>query len=267
MRISDDLIRAWQRAPASWRRGLVASPIANPLRRLMNGTRGTDPEVFELAEPLHGCRMKLIWQLHKAFIFGTYEPQVVAQLQEIVKPGWTTLDVGAYLGYYSLLLSRLVGPAGKVIAFEALPEVHAALDENIRMNDCHNVVVENRAVARSSGVASLDRNAAGPLPSTATLCKGGALSVTAVSLDDYLRGRPRRVALAKIDVEGTEGDVLEGMAEVLRRDGPVLLIELHRFDQWGERHPALQFLRRHGYAARLLGPSAPQVHALAEPMR
>ena len=265
MDILGPVVRGWQRMPMSWRRGIVDSPIAPFLRRLLNRFYPRTPEIFELAAPLNGRRMRLDWQTHKAYVFGTYEPSVTQALLQVVRPGWTVVDIGAHIGYFTLLLSELVGPQGKVIAFEALAQNFEVLRENIVLNSCDNVILESRAVAGRSGRISLRRNDDEALTSTASIESGTPIAeVDAVALDEFLGPAFGRVHLAKMDAEGAEAALLEGMREILRRDLPILLIELHGFDTYGEQHPALRWLHERGYGFRFLDGAGQQVHILAE---
>ena len=202
----------------------------------------------------------------KALVFGTYEREVISVLLRVVKPGWTVFDAGAHIGYFTLLLAKLVGPRGRVVAFEPFPENFRALEENVRLNDQRNIVLEECAVAATSGTASLRSNDANRLTYTASLVQGRPISeVKVVSLDDYARGRQERIHFIMMDVEGAEADVLKGMQSILRRDLPTLLIELHGFDSSAQLHPALQELRAMNYCFQFLGAPGVQAHILAGP--
>jgi FkbM family methyltransferase len=266
MRIQDSVLRAWQKCPQSWRSGLVKSRFASPLRRLMNSLYPGGTDIFPLAAPLKGNKMRLDVRSSKAFIFGTYEPQVIRGLLSTVRNGWTVVDIGAHVGYFALLLSKLVGPDGKVIAFEPVSENFRALEENVRLNDCRNVILEKRAVTSVSGPVTMRSNDTNQLTFTASLVHGQPIAdVDAVSLDDYFAGIQEPVRFVMMDVEGAEEAVLQGMRAILRRDLPTILIELHGFEEYGEAHPALRELRSLDYHFRFLDLPGSQVHILAEP--
>ncbi len=149
--------------------------------------------------------MWLPWQANKAYVFGTYEPEITRVLQQVVREAWLALDIGAHIGYYTLLFSRLVGPQGRVVAFEPSSENFQMLKANIELNACSNVVLEKKAVADGSGRRVLARNDAAPLSSTGSLVWGsGGEEVETISLDEYFRGGLQRVAFVKVDVEGAE---------------------------------------------------------------
>jgi FkbM family methyltransferase len=268
MRIRDRIVEIWQRFPLSWRKSFVKSRLAPPLRRLMNSLYPAESEIFPLAAPLAGYKMRLEWLSSKAFVFGTYEREVISALQRIVQPDWVVVDIGAHIGYFALLLAKLVGPRGRVIAFEPLPANFRVLSENVRMNGCSNVVLENRAVAATSGSMSLRSNDSNRLTYTASLVHGQPIvEVEAVSLDDYTSGLQERIHLVMMDVEGVEAAVLQGMRSILQRDLPILLVELHSFDQTGESHPALQELQFMDYSIQYLEAPGSQVHILAQPQK
>jgi FkbM family methyltransferase len=190
---------------------------------------------------------------------------VIGVLQQVVQRNWVVFDVGAHIGYFALLLSKLVGPHGKVFAFEPLPENFKVLEENVRLNGCGNVFLENRAVADASGLVNLKSNDTDRLTYTSSLVSGRPnIDVEAVSLDDYTSSLRECVQFVMMDVEGGEADVLKGMRSILQRDFPTLLIELHGFDQRGQSHPALQELHSMDYGIRYLDGPGAQAHILAE---
>ena len=88
-----------------------------------------------------------------AFARGKYEPEVVAFLVEHCGPHDIAFDIGANVGYHAMLLSRLVGPDGRVVAFEPVPTTAAWLEETLRRNDLTNVTVLRTAVGASAGAA------------------------------------------------------------------------------------------------------------------
>lgn len=259
------IISIWQRAPSSWRRAFVNARLAPKVRNIFNRFYADTPAVFGLAEPLPGHRMRLHWQTQKAYVFGTHEPEVAKAIRSTVQAGQVALDVGANIGYHTLLLAKQVGPLGKVIAFEPLPGVFKVLQENVALNGYRNVVLENKAVAGCSGPVSIEIKDADPLTSTASIVSGRGIEVQAVSLDDYFASRGERVAFVKMDVEHAEAQVVEGMERLLQRDRPIMLIELHAFDILGDRHPALLKVKSAGYSVVFLDARGPQVHILARP--
>lgn len=155
---------------------------------------------------------------------GTYEPGESAAFARLVRPGDTVFDLGAHTGYYSLLAASLVGPRGRVFAFEPRPDSAWYLRQHARLNRCGNVEVVECAVCDRSGEAEF---LAGRGSGTGRLASGGALRVRTVRLDDFVRQCGVAPAAIKVDVEGAEAAVLAGAGEVLRAHRPLLFLSLH----------------------------------------
>jgi FkbM family methyltransferase len=166
------------------------------------------------------------------FHFGVFEPNLTAWIRAHLKPGDVFVDVGANVGYFSLLASRMVGKDGRVIALEPAPSTFAVLEHNILLNKAENV--------RAVRVAAYDRIATLPMYSVAGEEAAGGASlvhvvgpqeaeVSAAPLGDVLTSEElRRARLIKIDVEGAEESVVAGLLPLLDqlRDDAELVIEL-----------------------------------------
>jgi FkbM family methyltransferase len=162
---------------------------------------------------------------NKSCILGTFGVPKQSLLCSLVTPGATVIDVGAHSGFYTLLLSRLVGPQGKVLAFEPLPGNLRYLNDHIRLNEISNVTVHDAAVGEAPGTA---RFQPGMNSYTGALSPDGSLDVSVVSLDDLRDGGAMPKAdLIKIDVEGGEHQVLQGARRLIREAQPVLIIATH----------------------------------------
>lgn len=214
--------------------------------------------------PAQGLRLQ-VEPRSLAWLTGKVEREVQATLVARLKPGDIVVDAGASIGFHSLLAAQLVGPSGTVIAFEPSPADAEALRANAALNGLANVSVEREALSGSVGSAFLDR----PGEATARLVDEparGALAVATTSLDAFLAAHPGLVpALVKIDVEGHEAAVLEGMRATLAGARPLLIVELH--DDRG----FLRTLDEAGYSTGVLEPfpsvdAAPaSAHVLAAP--
>ena len=239
------------RLPRGARDGILRSPLGPLAHRLMGAAAGGGTRVVTLRGPLDGWRMRLDTQRQRGMAYGDYEPAVVRAVQTLVQPGWRVADIGAQVGYMTLLLARQVGPTGQVFAFEPMPANFAVLSENLALNGCAHVHAERLAVAAQSGPARLNLLDDQPLSATASLVEtgaGAALTVEAVRLDDYLTDKGGRLDFAKLDVEGAEGQVIEGMAATIDRWRPVLLAEIHGTS--GTDSLALVRLLELGYSLR-----------------
>ncbi len=160
----------------------------------------------------HGC-----W-------LGSYEYHKRRRFEEVVKPGDVVYDIGANVGFYTLLASRLVGPAGRVVAFEPEPRNLAYLRRHLLLNGAANVAVVEAAVSDREGTLAFLRT---ENRSTGRLDQGGDIAVKSVTLDGFLaRGTERPPDVIKMDIEGGELAALTGATGILR-GRPTLFLATH----------------------------------------
>lgn len=195
--------------------------------------------------PLQGY--KWIFVSGSKFIKGNYEPRQTHVFQQHVRAGDMVLDIGAHVGYYTVLAAVLAGPSGKVIAFEPRPINLRFLRRHIEVNKLSNVTVIEACVSRASGEARFDtRTGTG----TGHLSDAGNLAVKTVSLDELFQqgqlGKPR---LIKMDVEGAEQDVLAGGEEMIHNARPVMIISTHGPENFTG---VSRFLDEHGYRCEII---------------
>jgi len=144
-------------------------------------------------------------------------------LAQLVRPGMHVVDVGANIGYYMLLLRRLVGPAGSVTCFEPEASNFAELDRNLHLNGLDNVRLVRAAVGAQDGEIPFLSG----LNGVVTDAEGADDRVPIVRLDSAHTAMDRPPDMIKIDVEGYEGEVLEGARSLLSEHRPTLFLELH----------------------------------------
>ncbi len=159
---------------------------------------------------------------------GTWEPGVTHLFETFLERGMVVVDVGAHIGYFSLIAARRVGPVGKVYAFEPAPENYALLVKNIELNGYRNIMPVRYAVANYEGDATyfLHPDSVAHSLHAQTFGKPhGTIDVKVTTLDRFFaaQGWPP-VHLVKLDIEGAEPAALEGMAELLRRTRGIHLI-------------------------------------------
>jgi FkbM family methyltransferase len=163
---------------------------------------------------------------------GVLEGAVQEAMIRHLGAGGVLYDVGANVGFFSLLGARLVGPGGAVYAFEPAPDNAAAVERNARLNSLPNISVIPKAVSSGAGRSRLfvvdDQSwsrleEVGAHPFTERV-----IDIELVSIDDAVRsGEIRPPTVVKIDVEGAEIAVLEGMRQTLREHRPAVICELH----------------------------------------
>jgi FkbM family methyltransferase len=151
----------------------------------------------------------------------------------------TCLDVGANIGCVTTLLSRLVGPSGRVFGFEPVPHLFQRLKENIALNAFDRVAsLYQMALSRETGQATIkaawedcDNQGMASLRNTDHPHLTRALEIRTITLDQFVREKHLdRIDLIKMDVQGAEPWVIEGGASTLRRLQPDLLLEVSPYD-------------------------------------
>jgi FkbM family methyltransferase len=185
---------------------------------------------------------------------GVFEPWETELVKAELRPGDTVLDVGANIGYYTLLFARLVGPRGKVYAFEPDPDNFALLSHNVRLNGYRNVVLVNKAVSDRPGAARLflsDSNTGDHRIYDS--CDGRpSLPIETTDLDSFFRAFKGYFDFIKFDIQGAEWAALQGMKGILARHDRLKMVT--EFWPFGlKRYGAsaadyLTFLQQQGFA-------------------
>ncbi len=199
-----------------------------------------------LQGPLRGDRW-VVGSATNGCWLGTYELCKARLFAETIQEGMTVFDVGAHVGYYSLIASRSVGGAGHVIAFEPVDRNIGYLRRHIALNHASNVKVLCVAVTNHRGVARFDPGAES---FTGKLAPDGPLEVRTAALDDLVaEGLVPSPNVIKLDVEGEESNVLRGAASVLRDAAPTIFIATHGIEVHEE---CLSVLHRAKYRWRTI---------------
>lgn len=212
------------------------SPLARLIRRNLNKAAPTGLTLVQVAGgALKGFILELDLQTEKDYWLGTYEPQLQKAIRNYVKPGEVVYDVGANIGYISLIFASQVGERGKVLAFEALPSNAERLRSNVIHNKLqHRVrVIDAAVIDQSSPIQFLIGPSGGMGKALGSAGRSEftyttSIDVPGISLDDFcFRSDNPAPDVVKIDIEGGEVLTLPGMQRVLAQARPRVLIELH----------------------------------------
>jgi len=197
----------------------------------------TNDRTLVIKELEHGARLFVDLSDHVIglnIVRGRYEVDEVRYVRSILRSGDTAIDAGAHIGFFTMQMAAIVGPAGKVYAFEPLDPNADLLEQSIVENRFSDrIVFQRAAVGAASGTATLTFPVETLNSGGAYLLRDGTLpltgnvkkSVPLVALDDVALRRP--VRLIKMDVEGAEPQVIRGAARLLKEDRPIILSELH----------------------------------------
>lgn len=201
------------------RQTVIGKLLRLPLRLIPNGT-----VVPVLQGPLKGKRWLVGSSTHGCWL-GSYEYAKQRLFAKEIKAGAVVFDIGANVGFYTLLASLLVGPQGRVLAFEPAPRNIDFLRKHVRLNRIDNVEVMEVAVSDAFGVAAFDL---GPDNSQGRIAQGGELTVRTVCLDGLVAAGEIPVPdYIKIDVEGAEMSVLTGAQNMLKDCHPTIFLATH----------------------------------------
>ncbi len=189
--------------------------------------------------------------------FGSYEPELRDIMRAVLPTGGTAVDVGANAGWHTLLMARLTGPNGRVLAVEPNPSVREHLLRNLAINGLKQVEVDGAALAEAQGMLDFIAPAADdPASASGHVVSSGAAPSEAIrvaaSTLDVLAAEKKldRLDLLKIDAEGFEWPILQGAERSIARFRPSIIFEFDRaYAARGSDSGALftEFFRRHRY--------------------
>jgi FkbM family methyltransferase len=211
-------------SPLEWGRWRVAS-LAVRLSPLLKETKWR-----RVVHARAGVRLRIDGSSQTGRILyatGEYEPATTSILEQLVRPGDTVIDVGANIGFFTVVAARLVGPGGRVLAFEPIPEVREKLVDNVQVNGLSNVSIYAEALGAedTSTVLYLGPSQDTGLSSLRSMEASTQLAIRQLRLDSLWKD-DRPIRLIKIDVEGAEMAALHGMASCLSRHQPALVVEI-----------------------------------------
>ena len=206
---------------------LSAIPSQSLLGRVLRGILKALPSQAKV--PIVQGRLRGNWWIvgsgQHGFWLGSFDYDKQRLFEQLLKPGDVVYDIGAHVGFYTLLASKLVGPEGKVYAFEPLPRNLRYLREHLRLNHVTNVEVVEAAVSDVSEEVAFDQSS---YHTWGHLDPNGTLRVRALKLDQAvldLGFRPPK--LVKVNVEGAEKAVLQGAREMIQLHHPIFIVSTH----------------------------------------
>jgi FkbM family methyltransferase len=205
-------------------------PLADMLGRMRSTLVG--PHASFHMSPGSPFEVDLQDRVQRQMWAGCYEPHVRKCLESLLEDGDIFVDVGAHIGYVTVIAARRVGPQGRVFSFEPDPFLHERLSRNV----AHQPWVQTFRCAmwKETGAQIFERASSkhesgwGTLTSVRDLKKGEHIDVLATSLDDWaVRCQVDRIQAIKIDAEGSEASILEGAGDTIARLHPVIIMELN----------------------------------------
>ncbi len=156
----------------------------------------------------------------KLSIIGVHEQFETELVKKKIRKDDVVLDIGANIGYYTLIFAKLVGENGKVFAFEPDPSNFALLKKNVEVNGYKNVILVQKAVSNTTGALNLwlrkDHLAAHRIYDSQDGSE--SIEIASIRLDDYFRDYKGNIDFIKMDIEGAEGNAIQGMSSLLQKN-------------------------------------------------
>lgn len=181
-------------------------------------------------------------QVKKTLLRGEpWEPHVLEQCEKHLAPGDTVLDIGAHIGSLTVPIARLIGPEGKVYAFEPPKKIYRELVHNLELNELTNAVPLRFALSSQNGITEMQL--LHPHDGRVRVGRKGGDQVEGRTIDSFSFSN---VALIKIDVKGHEAEVLRGAEVTINASHPVILIEIWR----QHRSKVMPILEGYGYSVQ-----------------
>lgn len=178
---------------------------------------------------------------------GTYEFDKQLIFQKYIKPGMVIYDIGANVGFYTLLSSVLTGNSGKVFAFEPVSRNIYYLKQHLKLNEINNTNVIEKAVLNKSAKIKFTLSSD---PSMGHISEDGEIEVNTISIDEFVEQGNPPPDLIKMDIEGAEFEALIGAKEILISKKPVIFLATHGDDI---KNKCLELLKKLNYTIKIIG--------------
>lgn len=161
---------------------------------------------------------------------GVYEEYATELFRKMIKKGMIVVDMGAHIGYYTLMSARLVGDEGKIYAFEPYPPSYKLLVKNIQVNGYRNVIPVQKALSNKKGKVTLflDQRVSGnnSLSRDNVPDLANSIQIESITLDEYFEKDVKnlKVDFIKMDTQGAEGLVLQGMTKIIEKNNNLKIL-------------------------------------------
>jgi FkbM family methyltransferase len=159
-------------------------------------------------------------------IYGVYEPFETELVKKEIKKGDVVLDIGANIGYYTLIFAKLVGGEGKVFAFEPDPTNFTLLKKNVEINGYKNVIMVQKALSNKTGKIKLylSEDNKGDHRIYDSGDNRQSIEIESIRLDDCFKNYNGGIDFIKMDIQGAEGGALQGMSNLLNKNKNVKIV-------------------------------------------
>ena len=165
-----------------------------------------------------------------------WEPHILKEISKYAKLGTVALDIGSHIGTFTIALSKAVGEKGTVHAFEPQRKIYRELRKNCEVNGVKNVICHRLAIGDRQQVIEMDKETYPGSEGSTGIGQGGDV-VEMQTIDSF---NLTNISFVKIDVERSEEQVLDGMANTILKNRPIIVIELQGGYVWETAPPAIK---------------------------
>ena len=186
-------------------------------------------------------------------INGIHEKIITNLIKKEIHSGDVVLDIGAHIGYYTLQFANLVGPTGKVYAFEPEPKNFELLKKNVQINKHDNVVLIQKIVSDKDGIVEFFISKFDSIGNKLFKSNeaGSSIKIESTTLDEYFKDLKKKIDFIKMDIQGGEGKAILGMKNLLKENKNLKIIQEWWPDGLKQNHTNpedhLKFLQHIGY--------------------
>ena len=157
-------------------------------------------------------------------IWGIFEPVETELVKKVIKRGNVVLDIGANIGYYTLIAAKVVGETGKVFAFEPYPTTFSILEKNVKVNGYNNVILVQKAISNKTGKLKLHLWDSASHSICDSHGSHQSIIIEGIRLDDYFENYDGNIDFIKMDIEGAENWAIQGMPSLLAKNKNVKIM-------------------------------------------
>lgn len=259
------ILNKWIRANSG--KGFTKIPFAREIYNSL--TAYFKPDFIEI----NGYKMYLDKiDIGKISVFDEYEPFETEVIKNKIKERMNVLNIGAHIGYYTLLVSKIIGDNGRVFAFE--PDIRnlEILKKNIILNKLKNIIIVSKAVSDKEGKQKFYLSSFGSnlhsLIYNAFNKPDKEIEIDVIKLDNYFKNYKGRIDFIIMDIEGAEGKVIKGMSNLLKKNKDIIIVtELipHLLENSGTSFKyVINYLIKRGFKAYALNEKNKKIEPLTD---
>jgi len=202
--------------------GWTHHPLTYKIADMLVNRITSENGIFEI----HGLKMKRGRTTRYMVLTGEYEEETMNLLKKELKPEMIVFDLGANIGIFTLLASKLIGESGHVFSFEPDPYLFNILKDNLNLNKVNNASIYQIAVSNKVGTAkfSINLDQDGDNRLNSKTMEENFVEVKTTTIDEFCKKNELKINFLKLDIQGSEPKVLEGMKQTITKSPEIKIV-------------------------------------------